>query len=119
MQVKCIVADENINFNIIKKLRDEGFNVCSIMEDHGGIDDEAVITLTKEKKAILLTEDSDFGEWVFAHGIKNICVVYMRYHHSEVDVIIHNLLQLLQTKKYNFKNSFFVLTPKKMRIRSI
>ncbi|MDQ1340500.1 MAG: hypothetical protein QG567_1657 [Campylobacterota bacterium] len=70
MQAKIIVADENINFKIIKKLRESGFDVYSIMEECGGINDEDVIDVAKEKRAILLTEDSDFGEWVFAHGIK-------------------------------------------------
>ena len=93
--------------------------VYSILENNGGIDDEAVISITKEKGAILLTEDSDFGEWVFAHNIKNICIIFMRYHYREVDIITKNLLHLLQDKKYNFENSFFVLTPTKIRIRKI
>ena len=119
MQAKSIIADENINFSIIEKLRDEGFSVFSIMEECGGISDEAVITLSKEKQAILLTEDSDFGEWVFAHGVDSICIIYMRYHYKEVKTMTTNLLNLLQNKKYNFQNSFFVLTPKKLRVRSI
>ena len=119
MQVKSIIADENINFSIIKKLRLEGFDVLSIMEDYSGIADEEVITLAKEKKAVLLTEDSDFGEWVFAHGVDSICIIYMRYHHTEVGTITTNLLNLLENKKYNFQSSFFVLTPKKLRVRNI
>ena len=119
MLVKSIVADENINFNIIKKLNDEGYNIYSIMKNHSGIDDESVIAITKERKAILLTEDSDFGEWVFAHGIKDICVIFMRYHYSEEELISSNLLKLLNNKKYTIKNNFFVLTPKKLRVRHI
>ncbi len=118
MQVK-IVADENINFNIIKRLRTDGFCVYSILENNGGADDETVISIAKQEKAILLTEDSDFGEWVFAHGIKDICVIFMRYRYSEIELITKQLLQLLKNKKYNFENSFFVLTPTKVRIRNI
>ncbi len=81
--------------------------------------DETVISIAKEEKAILLTEDSDFGEWVFAHGIKDICVIFMRYHYSEVELITKHLLKLLQNEKYNFENSFFVLTTTKVRIRNI
>lgn len=119
MRAKEIVADENVNFTLIKNLRAEGYAVYSIMEEDSGIDDEAVISIVKKRDAILLTEDSDFGEWVFAHGIQNICIIFMRYHHSDVTVISKNLLSLLQSKEHTFSDNFFVLTSKKLRVRHI
>ena len=119
MPAKSIVADENVHFAIITHLRGKGYTVLSILEDYSGIDDESVISLAQQKSAILLTEDSDFGEWVFAHHIDNICVIFLRYHHTEVTAITDQLTNLLQNQTYTFENSFFVLTPKKLRYRQI
>lgn len=119
MQVKKIVADENIDFFIIKHLRHQGYNVLSILEKYGGISDEDVIKITQEQDAILLTEDSDFGEWVFAHKIENISVIYLRYPYYERESITKKLLVLLGDDQYTFDKHFFVLTPKKLRIRTI
>ncbi len=118
MQVKKIVADENIDFFIIKKLRNNGFDILSIMEEYSGITDEEVIRITQERNAILLTEDADFGEWVFAHKIENISVIYLRYPYNERESIAEKLLTLIQNDRYIFEKHFFVLTPKKLRIRT-
>jgi predicted nuclease of predicted toxin-antitoxin system len=62
-----ILADENIHGFIIKTLRTAGFEVASVREHASGIRDEKVIELAIENNYLLLTEDKDFGEWVFAH----------------------------------------------------
>ena len=66
MQLK-ILADENVDYQIIKNLRNKGFNVISILENYRGTPDKEVLNLAMNKEALLLTEDKDFGEWIFAH----------------------------------------------------
>ena len=73
------IADENIHFQIIKTLREAGFGVYSITEKASGITDKEVIEAAVNKNSIILTEDSDFGEWVFAHREKTRGVIYLRY----------------------------------------
>ncbi len=46
--------------------------VYSIGENNAGISDEQVISLSGNPPRIILTEDKDFGEWVYAHKIPNI-----------------------------------------------
>lgn len=60
-----IVADENVAYRVIKALRIKGFEVISISEDNPSITDDNVLQYAYEQKAILLTEDSDFGELIF------------------------------------------------------
>jgi predicted nuclease of predicted toxin-antitoxin system len=43
------------------------------------ITDEQVIELALKMDFILLTEDKNFGEWVFAHHIKDSSVLFLRY----------------------------------------
>ncbi|GGB18741.1 DUF5615 family PIN-like protein [Puia dinghuensis] len=73
-----ILADENIPFEITKSLRGEGFEVTSIYEAARGISDEQVIEMAVKYDFILLTEDKDFGEWVFAHHAKGLSVHFLR-----------------------------------------
>ena len=74
-----ILADEGLNGNIVKELRKLGIEVDWILEVSPGIKDEQVIKRAKEHKKILITEDKDFGEWVFAHKIKGLSIIFLRY----------------------------------------
>lgn len=79
-----ILADENIHYFIIKKLREAGFIVISVNEISKGIKDEKVITWAIQNNYLLLTEDKDFGEWVFAHHVKNLSVIFLRSHSMNI-----------------------------------
>ena len=65
-----IIADEQIPSKMIMALRENAIHVLSVKEDFAGLSDEDIITLSNERKLIILTEDKDFGEWIFAHGRK-------------------------------------------------
>lgn len=113
-----VVADESVNYRFVKRLREEGFNVYSIMEECSGITDREVLQIAKDRQAVLITEDSDFGEWVFAHHEKGLHVIYLRYTPSDEAVIYqsmeHSLKQLTVEEKY-----FIVITPRKIRKRAL
>jgi predicted nuclease of predicted toxin-antitoxin system len=84
-----IIADENIPILLQEKLIANGFSVVSIFNDFRGITDFKIIELAQSyNNAIILTEDKDFGEWVFAHHIKNLSVVFLRYHFKETDLAL-------------------------------
>ena len=60
-------------------------------ENHPGIADEQVIALSKDPPRIILTEDKDFGEWVYAHNEKYISVILLRYQYEETNLILNHL----------------------------
>jgi hypothetical protein len=60
-----IVADENIDQQIVDRLRSEGHEVLFIAELDPGIDDDAVLLKSRESNAVLVTADKDFGELIF------------------------------------------------------
>jgi predicted nuclease of predicted toxin-antitoxin system len=93
-----ILADENIPFQITKSLREQGFEVTSIYETARGISDEQVIELALKYDFLLLTEDKDFGEWVFAHHAKGLSVLFLRYSVDELQDIIRALIYLLKSQ---------------------
>ena len=114
-----ILADENIDGKIIHTLREKGFSVFSIAEEHSGIKDREVISISRNPKRIILTEDKDFGEWVFAHKEAGLSVVFLRYHFQETDRIIEILTHLFSTLEDKLWHHFTTVTTDKIRSRKI
>lgn len=56
-----IVADECVDFGIVRELRQNGVEVFSICEETGSIKDNDVLNIANEQNTLLLTEDKDFG----------------------------------------------------------
>lgn len=57
-------------------MRKEGYQVEWIKDIQVGMDDLEVIALAKQKGSVLITEDKDFGEWVFAHQISGLTIFF-------------------------------------------
>ena len=114
-----ILADENIDQRIIQAIRNIGIEVVSIYETNRGITDEEIITFSKIPPRIILTEDKDFGEWVFAHHIKDISVIFLRYNFKETSEIVKLLCKLLEKNVVDFLSQFTTVTTKKTRRREI
>ena len=114
-----ILADENIDAHFISILRSKGIEVSSIKEDHRGVRDEDVIRISKNPAKIILTEDKDFGEWVYAHKEQDISVILLRYIAGETQSISSILLHLIATKGEELFGKFTTVTTQKIRIRSL
>jgi predicted nuclease of predicted toxin-antitoxin system len=80
--------------------------------------DENVIQLTLQNNYILLTEDRDFGEWVFAHHIQNLNVLFLRYDFHEFMEIAQSVILLLKSDQL-VRPFFATITPKKIRVRRL
>lgn len=74
-----LLTDEDVNYNIIRELRKQGFEIASVLEDYRGALDEEVLKISEDTKSLLITEDKDFGEWIFAHKAKASGVIFLRY----------------------------------------
>lgn len=113
------MADENIDHGLIKAVRAAGFTVESIYKTHRGLSDEAIIALSRNPPRFILTEDKDFGEWVFAHGIRDISVIFLRYDFKDTATLTETLLQLLQTRLVDMKGAFTTVGVHKIRLRKL
>lgn len=110
-----ILADESLNVQFIHDLRNSGYEVFSIQEEKNGISDISVVDLALEKEAVLITEDKDFGELVFAHNVPKLTIVFLRYKKIELDQIRRLLLQAVD--EYALKNGHFFITIARGKIR--
>ena len=87
-----LIADECLNQKLIDLLLKKGYKVNSINKTSSGISDFDVIKVAKNLEGILITEDADFGEWIFAHHIKNLSVIFLRYDKPYIEFIQERLL---------------------------
>ena len=110
-----IVADENIDQEIIQNLEDKGYSVYSIRVNSPGISDKEIISMLNIKKAILITEDKDFGELVFSYGFKEVKIIFLRYTKSGLLNITTNLEKVLSEYLPKKGNFFITITPEKIR----
>jgi len=114
-----IIVDESVDIRIANKLRNENYNIISILEKYRSIPDKEVLKLAQKYEAVLLTEDSDFGEWVFSHKKKGFGVIFLRYKHRDIEKIMNSLLLVLNKYKDTLFNKFAVIKTTKIRMREI
>lgn len=114
-----ILADENIDKQLVEAIRLSGIDVQWIAHTHKGIADEEIIDLSKIPPRIILTEDKDFGEWVFAHGIKDISVIFLRYKYQDAQTMIRIVTDLITQKSNQLIGKFTVVTVNKIRMRDL
>lgn len=112
-----ILADENIDHSLIDSIRALGIEVYSIYEQQRGTLDDSIIELSRNPPSIFLTEDKDFGEWVFAHNIKHIIVILLRYHFQDTELIRGILMKVLSESYDGLFGKFTTITTNKIRIR--
>jgi predicted nuclease of predicted toxin-antitoxin system len=113
-----IIADENIPLTIIESLKENKIDTISIFSDYRGISDIEIIELAQNPPKTILTEDKDFGDLIFAYNQKQVSVVLLRYHYSELDLITSILIKFLQNHQIE-NHSFIVITTKSIRIRKL
>ena len=113
-----ILADENIHGTIIQILRDAGFDVISVRELSSGAKDEVIIQMAQQNGYVLLTEDKDFGEWIFAHHVKDLSVLFLRYSFQEFKSIANVLVKILENKILD-RPFFATITTNKIRVRKL
>ena len=79
-------------------------------------DDSEVIELAAREKRILMTEDKDFGQLVYAHGHHITGVVFLRFPTSARKSIAEDIVKLVDQQGENLIGCFITVQPGKIRI---
>ncbi len=110
-------ADENIDRQIVTRLRQSGHDVSYVAEMNPGISDDAVLDSTNSADAILITADKDFGEMVFRQKKIATGVILVRLAgispERKAEIVSIAILQ----HSNEFKHAFTVISPGSVRIR--
>ena len=111
------LADENVDAPIIDRLREVGYEVRSIAEECPGMNDTKVLQMALEMKAVLLTEDKDFGELVFRKRLMNSGVVLYRLPGLSPLERAERIVQAFTTHSSLFPGRFTVISSDQIRLR--
>jgi predicted nuclease of predicted toxin-antitoxin system len=112
-----LLADENVDQQIIDLLRREGHTVTYVAELDPGIDDEQVLERANEASALLLTADRDFGELVFRQHRLSGGVILFRLSGIASETKARLIASVLTDHSAELAGGFTVISPGLVRIR--
>lgn len=113
------LADESVEIEITERLRQENLQVYSISEIHPGLADEKVLHKARELKAILVTQDKDFGALVFQQKRVTQGVLLIRLPLLRASAKADLIVKTVKSYSREFPGSFAVLTEDEIRIRKL
>ncbi|MEM6397733.1 MAG: DUF5615 family PIN-like protein [Bacteroidota bacterium] len=116
MDKVVLLADESVDFRVVKRLRRNGYNVDAIIEFSAGADDQTVLDIARERQIVLLTEDKDFGELTYRLNKASYGIILLRLSTIDIDDRVDLLIKLLNEKHRDLRSSFVVIKPSKTRI---
>lgn len=114
-----LLADESVDFGIVRALRSAGFDVLAIAELDPGIPDHEVASRAYEESRILLTEDKDFGQLVYATGTLTHGVVLIRFPADLRSEMITAMVEVVQRFGERLEEQFVVVQPGKVRFSQL
>jgi predicted nuclease of predicted toxin-antitoxin system len=110
------LADESCDFAVVRALRTAGHDVQAVREACPGAPDEVVMQLAIQETRILLTEDKDFGQLVYAGSSLSIGVIFIRFPGNARQGMVKAVLDLLQRLGDKLQGRFVVVQPGRVRV---
>jgi predicted nuclease of predicted toxin-antitoxin system len=110
------LADESCDFAVVRALRDAAFDVVAVVERSPGATDDEVIALSVKERRVLLTEDKDFGQLVFAANREAAGVILVRFPASARGSLGVRVVETVQREQDRLSGAFVVLQPRRTRI---
>ena len=110
------LADENCDFGVVRALQRAGYDVVCVKDVAGGAPDEEVIRIAIAQQRVLITEDKDFGQLVFASAIDSPGVIYLRFAAGARAEIAAAVLSLVEHEGAGLAKRFAVVQPGRIRL---
>lgn len=110
------LADESCDFTVVRALRVAGHDVKAVVDVKPRADDETVIRLALSDSRVLLTEDKDFGQLVFASAVKSPGVVFLRFPGHARQTMARTVVELVAAGEEKINGRFVVVQPGRIRI---
>jgi predicted nuclease of predicted toxin-antitoxin system len=110
------LADESCAGPVIRALRETGHDVVAIAEVAKGATDEQVLERAVNEKRVLITEDRDFGELVYARGRSSAGVILVRFHSRARRAKPATVVEAVAKLGLRLRNAFTVVEPGRVRI---
>ncbi|HKM66803.1 MAG TPA: DUF5615 family PIN-like protein [Candidatus Acidoferrum sp.] len=112
------LADESCAGPVIRALREAGHDVAAISEVAKGAADEEVLNRAVNAKRVLITEDRDFGELVYARGRSSTGVILVRFPSRVRRAKPATVVEAVAKLGTRLQDSFTVVEPGRVRVSS-
>ena len=116
-----LLADENIHSKVVLFLRQQGYDIESILEKAGfGQADVAILRAAYAESRVVLTHDSDFGTLAITQNEPFIGIIYLRPGHIRPEFTIRTL-QAIAAQAIDTRPPFIVVAEQReqtVRIRT-
>ncbi len=113
------VVDENIDRQVVERLRDDGNSVWYVAEMSPSISDDEVLQIANNGTAPLITSDKDFGELVFRQHLVSHGVILVRLSGLNPEQKAETVSSAITNHENELLGNFTVITPTRIRIRKI
>lgn len=110
------VADESCDFAIVRALRQAGHDVIAIAEISPQATDEYILEMSRAASRVLVTEDKDFGELVYAATRETSGVILLRFPGNARSAMAQALVTGVQSLADRLASGFVVIEPGRIRI---
>ena len=112
------LADESCDFSVVRALRAVGHDVLAVAELASGTDDATVMDMALRDNRVLLTEDKDFGQLVYAQAQPSSGVIFIRYPAEARKTLTKAVVTFVSQHEVELTGSFVVMSPGRIRISS-
>lgn len=110
------LADESRAGPVIRALREAGHDVVAIVEVAKGATDEQVLERALNEKRVLITEDRDFGQLVYARGRSSAGVILVRFDSRARRAKPATVVEAVTKLGSRLRDAFTVVEPGRVRI---
>ncbi len=111
------LSDESCDQNVVRALRAAGHDVLDVSAIAPTVEDGVVMALAHDEARILLTEDRDFGQLVYAYGGQTAGIVYMRVKGPERRSLGARIVAVVENLGEGLPGAFVTVTPGRLRVR--
>ena len=109
------VADESCDFSVVHALRSAGHDVVAIAEISPREEDDDVRERAVRDDRILITEDKDFGQLVYAGMRQTGGVIFIRFPARARRDLANTVVEVVRQRGERLIGSFTVLQPGRVR----
>jgi predicted nuclease of predicted toxin-antitoxin system len=110
------LADESCAGPVIRALREAGHHVVAIAEVAKGTTDEQVVERALKERRVLITEDRDFGELLYARGRSAAGVIFVKFHSRARRAKPAAVVEAVAKLAAGLESGFAVVEPGRVRI---
>ena|ERR1051325_2079229 len=109
------LADESCDFSVVRALRGEGHDVVAIAEISPREEDDDVRERAVKDDRLLITEDKDFGQLVYADMRSTGGVIFIRFPARTRQNLAEAVFELVKQRGQRLMGCFTVLQPGRVR----